>query len=220
MLTPLPFTVNHELFFRALENIPAGNEKLTLNRPTGNFFYDPWEVSNEYKNTVWEEVLNTLPFAIGEARIINLQNGTCYMSHSDIDDRYHLGLKGQYSFLIDIDSEKMYSTNPDRQWYEMDAGIRHVAANFGSFERLQLVVRKLLHNAQLDDFVTVKISPTCENPRFEFDDIVSPCLNKFNKQEVMNNFKVLDDGVQFNLDRSSLEILKIIPASKFKISIT
>jgi hypothetical protein len=219
MLTSLPFIINYELFSRALENIPAGNEKLILNRPTGNFFYDPWKISDEYKNTVWEEILNTLPFDIGEARIINLQNGTCYMSHSDIDDRYHLGLKGQYSFLIDIDSKKMYSTIPDQQWYEMNAGIRHVAANFGSFERLQIVVRKLLHNACLDDFVSVKIQPICENPRYEFDDEISPWLNKMNKENALSKFAVLADGVQFQLSTRYVTDLDNFSKNKFLIKV-
>jgi len=116
MLHTLPYTVNPALLDEAQGSIPSVESKLTINQPTGNFFYDPWEVKEEFKGTVWETLLNTLPLDIGEARIIALAHGTTYMSHTDIDDRYHLSITGQYSFLINIDDEKMYPTIADGQW--------------------------------------------------------------------------------------------------------
>jgi len=219
MLQSLPHTVSESLLQEAQSSIPDIATKLALNEPTGNFFYDPWKVKDEFKNTVWEKVLNTLPILIGEARIIILDHGTTYMSHTDIDDRYHLNLKGQYSYLIDIDSQEMFLTEQDCKWYEMDTGKRHVAANFGSYERIQLVIRKLLHNADLKDFKTVTIKPICVNPRFEFDDIISPWLNTVNKRELMSNFIVSEDGVSFNLDNSVANELDFIPTDKFKVII-
>ena len=217
MLQTLPYTVDLKLLKEAQCSIPSVDSKLTINQPTGNFFYDPWEIKEEFKGTVWEKILSTLPLDIGEARIIVLGNGTTYMSHTDIDDRYHLSLKGQYSFLISIDDEKMYPTVADGQWYEMNTGLRHVAANFGSYERIQLVIRKLLNNPTLENYTSVTIKPICKNPRFEFDDIVSPWLNKINKQHVMSNFKILNDGVSFNLDSSLVNKLDFIPTDKFKV---
>jgi hypothetical protein len=217
MLQTLPYTVDLKLLKEAQCSIPSVDSKLTINQPTGNFFYDPWEIKEEFKGTVWEKILSTLPLDLGEARIIVLGNGTTYMSHTDIDDRYHLSLKGQYSFLISIDDEKMYPTVADGQWYEMNTGLRHVAANFGSYERIQLVIRKLLNNPTLENYTSVTIKPICKNPRFEFDDIVSPWLNKINKQHVMSNFKILNDGVSFNLDSSLVNKLDFIPTDKFKV---
>jgi hypothetical protein len=219
MLQTLPHTVSKSLLEEAQRSIPTSKSRLILNSPTGNFFYDPWELKKEFKNTVWEKILSTLPIQFGEARIMVLEHGATYMSHTDIDDRYHLNLKGQYSYLIDIDSQEMFHTLQDSKWYEMDTGRRHVAANFGSYERVQLVVRKLLVNAELKDFKTITIKPTCVNPRFEFDDIISPWLNKINKQDWMSNFTVMDDGVRFHLDSSVVNKLDFIPEDKFKVII-
>jgi len=219
MLHTLPYTVDSTLLNKAQGSVPAVESKLTINQPTGNFFYDPWEIKEEFKGTVWETLLNTLPLDIGEARIIVLGNGTTYMSHTDIDDRYHLSLKGQYSFLINVDDEKMYPTVADGQWYEMNTGLRHVAANFGSYDRAQLVVRKLLNNPTLENYTTVTIKPICENPRFEFDDLISPLLNKINKQQLINDFSILQDGVSFNLNINAKNELDSIDRNKFNIQL-
>lgn len=219
MLHTLPYTVDSTLLNKAQGSVPAVESKLTINQPTGNFFYDPWEIKEEFKGTVWETLLNTLPLDIGEARIIVLGNGTTYMSHTDIDDRYHQSLKGQYSFLINVDDEKMYPTVADGQWYEMNTGLRHVAANFGSYDRAQLVVRKLLNNPTLENYTTVTIKPICENPRFEFDDLISPLLNKINKQQLINDFSILQDGVSFNLNINAKNELDSIDRNKFNIQL-
>ena len=219
MLQQTQYRVDSPLMKKVQNFISSETAKITLNEPTGNFFYDPWVIKPEYKETIWEKLLDTLPISFGEARIISLSHGTTYMSHTDIDDRYHLNLKGQYSYLIDIDNEIMFPTVLDNQWYEMDTGRRHVAANFGSYDRVQLVIRKLLHNADLLSFKTITISPICENPRFEFDDIISPWLNKMNKKEALSNFTILDTGVKFNLDSNKIDDLKFIPPNKFKVTI-
>lgn len=219
MLTKTNFSVNNELLQTAISQLPSNDFRHALNKPTGNFFYDPWVIKDEFKNTVWETLLSTIPGPFGEARIIQLGHGTCYMSHCDIDDRYHLNLEGQYSFLIDIDSQTMFQTVADSCWYVIDTGCRHVAANFGSVRRTQLVVRHLLNNANLSNPVTVKIFPICENPRFEFDDIVSPWLNKMNKEHSLKDFTPHESGVTFKIDSEKLDDLKLFPTDKFKIII-
>lgn len=217
MITKTPFFVSLGVIEKAQKSIPNDDYKLTLNDPTGRFFYDPWIVKNEFKNTVWETILETLPKPLGEARIIQMQNGTCYMSHCDIDDRYHLNIDGEYSFLIDIDSQKMYPTIRDGSWYLMNTGFRHVAANFGSICRLQLVVRKLLNESKLKNPISIKIHPICANPRFEFDNIISPWLNKMNKLSLLRDFRILDNGVSFELEKESLKELDVFPKEKFEI---
>jgi hypothetical protein len=111
----------------------------------------------------------------------------------------------------------MYQTTPDGFWYLMNTGIRHVAANFGSYNRLQLVIRKLLNDPVLEDPVSVEIKPICENPRFEFDDVISPWLNKVNKLHLLKNFTVNDEGVKFLIERSIVKDLDLFPVEKFKI---
>ncbi len=217
MIEKQSFSVPLTMIEQAKNSLPAVDFRLSLNKPTGNFFYDPWEIKDEFKNTVWEQILKTLPGPIGEARIIELKHGTCYMSHCDIDDRYHLNIEGQYSFLIDIDSQKMYPTVADGSWYTINTGKRHVAANFGSVKRTQLVVRQLLNKNNLKKILKVKITPICENPRFEFDDIVSPWLHSMNKKCMISDFTVLEDSVEFNLEQDHLEDLNLFPVDKFKI---
>ena len=213
------FSVPLVVIEQAKNYIPQINSKLTINKPLGNFFYSPWELKEEFKNTVWETIINTLPGPLGEARIIELKHGTCYMSHCDIDDRYHLNIEGQYSFLINVDSQQMYPTVADGSWYTLDAGARHVAANFGSVSRFQLVVRKLLNESQLTDPINIEIRPICVNPRFEFDDIVSPWLHKMNKLYLLSNFNILNDGVSFKIERDCLKDLEMFPIDKFKVTV-
>jgi hypothetical protein len=219
MIEKTQFSVPLRLIQEANKSLPNIDFRLSITAPTGRFFYDSWEVKDEFKDTIWDEILQSIPQPFGEARLIQLSHGTCYMSHCDIDDRYHLNIEGQYSFLIDIDNQKMFPTEADGFWYIINTGVRHVAANFGSINRTQLVVRKLLNDSQVVDPVTVKILPTCANPRFEFDDKISPWLHKMNHIKSMSCFTVHDDGVSFKLDRKYVEDLNSFPKDMFKVFI-
>jgi hypothetical protein len=220
MLTDLNISVDHSLLQQALLMVDDNDAKTILNKPTGDFFYDPWVISEEYKGTPAEKILSHIPETFGEARIIVLKSGTCYHSHADIDDRYHVNLSGTYSFLIDIDSKKMFTTTLDGKLYHMNAGIRHVAANFGSTDRVQLVVRKLLNKVNLTNPITVEISPICDKARFIFDDEISPWLNLINKKQLMSNFKILDYGVKFDMEKEIVHELENFSKEKFKILIS
>ena len=66
-----------------LKDLCNSEHKMVLNKPTGDFFYDPWVVNEEYKGTPVESFLAQIPDA-GEARIIKQESGTCYFAHSDI----------------------------------------------------------------------------------------------------------------------------------------
>lgn len=194
------------------------DDKTILNKPTGDFFYDPWIIKDEYKGTMWEEILSTLSEQQGEARIIVMEPGTTYMAHSDIDDRWHLNLQGNESYLIDLDNLDMHCLQKDGYWYTMDAGRKHVASNFGSVDRIQLVVRQLLKPTVEKDLVKVTISPTKEkfDYRFQFDKHVSPWLNKANKEGVMKDFAHDGSSVSFKVVKEALKDL--ILTDDFKIT--
>jgi hypothetical protein len=98
-----------------------------------------------------------LPFDKGEARIIILKPGTSYYCHADADDRWHLNLQSEFGFICDIDQSVMHKLSTDGNWYDMDAGRRHTAANFGHIDRIQLVVRQLLDRNVLVNPVDIKI---------------------------------------------------------------
>ena len=185
MLTKLDYTISAEVLQEAQERLSSADTKSTVNQPTGRFFYDRWQIKPEYKNTVWETILNSLPLDIGEARLIVLLPGQCYQAHADIDDRYHLNISGSDCFLIDLDNKILDEIVQDRHWYKMDAGPRHSAANFGQVPRIQLVVRKLLDENILKDPVQIKLSAVRldnNDARFFFDQTISVWLNKANKE--------------------------------------
>ncbi len=222
MITPIVTSLSLDTFkkiqekslndFSLIDNLVKF--KTTINQPTGNFFYDPWVIKEEFKDTIYEEVLRSLDIEIGEARFIILKPGSCYHSHCDIDDRFHLNIQGQYSYLIDLDNQKMHLTQPDGIWYNMDAGLRHVAANFGSIDRIQLVVRQLLKRNYLTNPITVNLCPesTLEKSRFVFDDTISPWLNRATKQGIISNFKTDLHQVWFDAEEEVVSnLLTILP---------
>jgi hypothetical protein len=219
MLTKTDYSLPLDLLKRAAIQVPGNDFKLTINQPTGRFFYDPWELKPEFKNTVWEEVYNTLPVVKGEARLINLKKESCYVTHSDIDDRYHLNITGEDCYLINLTDRQLFPIEQDGTWYNMDAGFRHSAVNFGVHNRVQLVVRQLLNDTQLSDSMSIIIKPVIEklDNRFLFDKTLSPWLNWANKNNLISNFDVRGTDVMFNLKTSELESLKNIMPNDFKL---
>jgi len=222
MLTPTNYTVDTKLFKDACNALPEQGMKTTINKPTGNFFYEPWVLKDEYKGTVWETIYNSLPVDKGETRIIILDPGQCYQSHSDIDNRYHLSILGNNSFLIDLTNEVMHRLEQDGIWYYMDASPVHTAANFGNCARIQLVTRKLLNNAKLQSPIKVKIVPkySSYNNRFLFDAVVSPWLNANNQNFKIANFNVDGQTVSIEIENSTITSLKEILPNEFRLELS
>jgi hypothetical protein len=222
MLAKTNYSITDELLCQARNSIPDIDFKLTINMPTGNFFYDPWTIKEEYVGTVWEQLLNTLPAHIqfGEARIIALEPTKCYTCHADIDDRYHLNVEGSLSYLIDLVSQNMYPLVSDSYWYELDAGLLHSAANFGDQNRYQLVVRKLLKHSTLKNILNITIKPNIDtyNHRYMIDQYISPWLNVANKHGVMDNFKIVNEySCNFDMNSNYLDTLENIVPKQFDI---
>lgn len=222
MLQKLHYTVSTELLQEAEALIPQAENRYVINEPTGRFFYDPWHLKAEYQNTVWENILATLPMPIGEARIMVLKPGTAYNAHADLDDRYHLNINGEACYLIDLDNNQMHNLERDGNWYEMDAGRVHTAANFGRYYRVQLVVRKLLNDATLTEPVKVKILPTISNvedARFIFDQTVSKWISYASKNNVVSNVNVVNNIVEFDIEKLHIsKLLEVLP-TEFKLDI-
>lgn len=214
----------HRIDPTLLSNItlPDVDYRLALNTPTGRFFYDPWELKPEFKNTVWEHLLATLKEPIGEARIIKLLQGTCYQSHADIDDRYHLNIVGEQSYLIDLDDKVMHETVDKTVWYTMNTAKRHSAANFGSIARYQLVVRHLLKNNKLENPKKITVSKKSYDPsqdsRYIFDDIISPWLNYGCKNGYVGNVSSTLDTITFEVEHSVVDEFNEL-VSKTKLTV-
>lgn len=212
MIKSTKYTINKSKLSE-IENLNSTG-KISINEPTGDFFYDPWKIKPEYAGTVFEEVLSVLPDNIGEARLITLQSGTCYFSHSDIDDRYHLNISGDCAALINIDTTESWFLTNDGIWYDMDASPLHSAVNYGQYDRKQIVVRKLLNRNKLKKATAVTITIKGPNPRFLFDNTISKWLNLANKQGIISNFSTDQTTVSFFVEeehRKDLE--KLIPES-------
>ena len=203
MLATTQYTVSQELLQEAFNSLPEINSRLALNEPSGSFFTDHWNVKSEFKGTVWEQLLDSLDEPKGEARLIKMEPGECYPSHADIDDRWHLTITGNHSYLIDLDTGTMHPTESNGQWYLMDAGCRHSAANFGSENRIQLVVRKLLPSGMINNPVdiTIRLRVVNYDYSFVFDDIVSPWLNRAYKRGIVNHFEMATHSVKITISK-------------------
>lgn len=213
MIIKTNIEVDSTLIDEAIKNLPSSEFRFSLNNPTDNFFYDPWVIKDEFKDTVWDKILKSLPKEIGEARIIILKPGTCYFVHADIDDRYHLNLIGSYSYLVDLEENQVHRLERDNIWYDMDASGKHSAANFGLTDRVQLVVRKLLLKNKLYNPVSVTVTsvPTFD-ARFLFDETISTWLNQANKRNKITNFFYKNESVFFDIENDEIEsIKKILP---------
>lgn len=218
MIDLTAYSIESRLIHQAVESIDSVDAKQTLNQPTGNFFYDPWVIKEQYIGTVWEQILGSIKEPLGEARIITLESGTNYYSHADIDDRWHLSLDGNQSYLIDLESKQMFETIQDGRWYSMDAGKLHTAANFGQVPRRQLVVRKLLLRNVLTDPVKLEITnkETAFDYRYQFDHRISPWLNMANKQGVIADFNYTADRVILSIEKNRLDELISLFGTSFK----
>lgn len=228
MLTETSYSVPFEIIDQALKELPTIPEiksdsdlsKLTINRPTETFCYDPWIIKDEFKGTVWETIYNSLPLDKGEARIIKLEPLSGYYSHADIDDRWHLNLSGEQSYLADLDNKKLYPTVYDGKWYNMNAGRLHTATNFGRFSRVQLVVRQLLKHSNLEDSVRISVRPKSTNGhwRYEFDNAIGPWLNYANKMGIIDNFKFGGSHAIFDIEKEAVYIIKgLLDDSQFDV---
>ena len=219
MLTKLEHNFPKELLQEALYAVFHPGFEEVLNEPTGAFFYDAWKLKDKYNSTIWQQVLDSLPYTIGEAKIRRLDAGQAYICHADIDDRYHLNISGEHSYLVDLDRETMHPTIADGIWYSMDAGWKHSAVNFGNRVRFQLVVRQLLKHNTLHEPVTVTIVPAIEDhneARYIFDSVISPWLNLANKNKWIDNFSY-DKIIKFDIEQKYVSEFKDILPSEFKI---
>ena len=187
-----PSKIEEELY-----KLPRDDFRFILNRPLGNFLYDPWIIKDSYRNSVWDNLLSVLPTNIGEARVIILDNGQCYQSHGDIDNRYHLNLTGSHSYAINLETNTIFEMLNDGYWYDFDAGLRHSAANFGRDFRAQLVVRKLLLKNKLQNPVKIKIASmlSMDDTRFIGENEVTPWLNRADKQGIIADLSIKETGV-------------------------
>jgi len=221
MLTKTNIKTSSKEIYDLVKHLPEG--KNILNEPTGKFFYDPWQLKSEWQDTALDDLLKQIPDH-GEVRVIVLKPGESYFAHADIDDRYHLTLDAEQSYLIDIENEKMYPTIPDDTVYLMNTGVLHTASNYGYKNRYQLVIRKRLDSTnELHESVLVMMSvkDPVYNLRYLFDSSFSRLLNRLAKEECISNFdRINETTIKFSLEKENItELLKMQQMCGFKIEI-
>lgn len=182
--------------------------RCNLNYKTGNWLYDEYKICDCWKNTKIEELLETIPYDIGEARLMKLDPGLCYRSHADADDRLHINIQSNpYSYLIDLDNNEMYNLTEDNYLYYMDGSYIHTAANFGSTPRIQLVIRVKLerHNLKDERKVVFEFTDPPVNLRYLIDQSISPLINKMCKTGEIGFFDLLsEDKLYLVIERTAL----------------
>lgn len=222
MITQTDYNVLSSTLQEAADHLPKNELRPSINEPTGDFFYDPWKLKDKYKDTIWEAIYDSLPVEKGEARIIDLQPATVYQQHADIDDRYHLNITGEACYLFDFDNNAIHNIVTNGIWYMMDAGRLHSAGNLGRVQRSQLVIRKLLNRTSLKEPIKVKIISIdlgLDDSRFIFDQTVSKWLNYANKKSFISDFKFNKTSVEFHIEQSQIDSLKLVLTKNFKLEI-
>ena len=220
MLTVIRTKINYKEIYNLVKNLPTGKNVLT--KPRGDFFYDPHILDEQYKGTEIEKVLDLIPMH-GEARVIVMEPGQSYSAHADVDDRWHLTLDADESYLVDLKNQKMYKLVADGTLYLMDSGRLHTASNYGYKPRYQLVIRKRLKGRILDNpvyFNLTLIDPPY-NARYLFDKSFSILLNRLEKEEKITNFKKISDKeIEFVIESEQITRIKELQRScgfKFEI---
>ena len=177
--------------------------KQDINHCEGNFFYDAWQLKPEFDTPIMQNLMQQLG-PVGQAKIIVVPPGTCYQAHADVEDRYHITLQADHSYLIDLESDEMYPTLRDDWCYLMNTQRLHTAANFGYQDRCQLVIRRLLTHHQLMDPHHIHIKPMQLdqpfNQRAWFDRHILVWLNGANKRGIMDNFNPMGEEVEIEFD--------------------
>ena len=207
MLERINTKIDAKSIFDITKQLPPG--KNVLNKPTGDFFYDEWKLEDKWLGSPVDDLLGKLPNH-GEARVIVLSPGQSYCAHADIDDRWHVTLDAEESYLIDLEHNKNYKLEVDNEVYEMDSGRIHTATNFGFKPRYQLVIRKLLKRHQLQEPTncTIELIDPPYNVRYLFDKSFSILLNKLEKEGKINNFRrTNNNSIALDIEKEEIKQL-------------
>lgn len=219
--TNIPVTFTLDEVLQALDSLPDNDFRYTLNEPQGDFIYDPWQLKDQYKNTIWDRLLASLPEPIGEARVIVIDPGQCYQSHSDIDNRYHLNLVGnEFCYFANLDDSTLIPLPLDQAWYEFNAAPRHSAINFGCTPRAQLVVRRLLTRNHLADPVRILVRSLVdpERTRWLGENLLTGWFNLQQSQGQITNVQILDFGqISMDINRDLIPELRDLLPLEFEL---
>jgi hypothetical protein len=141
MLTNIGKTFPIEPLVEQVKTLGDFGKSLLLNDCKGKLLSGPYETKPEFQNTPLGDVLAAIDNP-GEARLLRLTPSETYSAHADPDDRYHVAIiTNPFAYLLDFTNEKFYHIPADGGLWYMDAGVVHIAANFGPRDRIHLNIR-------------------------------------------------------------------------------
>ena len=122
------------------------NKRIVLNESDGGLFTGKYTTIPKFQNTALGTILEELG-EIGEARLLLLESGDSYTAHTDPDDRFHLVIEtNPYSYIMDIEQERMIHLPANGIVWHMDTSKKHLAGNYGGTPRIHLNIRAKLPN--------------------------------------------------------------------------
>lgn len=105
--------------------------------------YAPYEyIYPEFKNTIWEEVINKLPGKKSRARIMIMSPFKILDLHRDFEKRWHIPIiTDPGCMMLDYEANKTYHLPADGYVYDVDTTKLHTAFNITTnVNRVHLVV--------------------------------------------------------------------------------
>lgn len=143
MLHRMGITIDMAPIIEQVSKLDFG-KSMAINYTEGKLLNGPFKTKPEFVGTPLGDALEAIG-NVGEARLLKLESEEGYTAHADPDDRIHLAITtNKHSYLIDLDTEKMYHLPADGEVWYMDTGKIHVACNFGARPRIHLNIRVAL----------------------------------------------------------------------------
>jgi len=161
--------------------VPLLNATLPENEDDQGYLYCARPVYEEYvQGTIFEEILNNVPFKTGRATFIHQLPGMTLRFHRDPDDKYHIAIDdGPGAFFVDMHNQQTYRVPCDGHMYKLrTANFYHTAVNADCKPRTHLVMNPYMFDddpnaptvkckisfdasdAQLPDIFTSVATPT------------------------------------------------------------
>ena len=111
--------------------------------PNGVIEADYSEVTEPFRGTAFEHLLQKLPFEYGRSRLMRMPPKSCLSIHADPTRRYHYALvtnPGCYIVEVSGNAGAFHHIPADGRLYQMDAHRTHTAINSGKKDRYHLVI--------------------------------------------------------------------------------
>ncbi len=100
-------------------------------------------LTEPFRGTVIERILQNLPFEHGRTRLMLMKPKSCLSMHADPTRRYHFAITtnpGCYMAGMTGETGTLHHIPADGKLYELDAHLTHTAINSGDTDRVHLVI--------------------------------------------------------------------------------